>query len=303
MTFLQKSSPFLSDQTRSPRLAARHSPPRSFPTLRCSPPRRAAEIPRASSPSSTPPAPLQFAASSSSSRPSSTSPATTAWGRRRRQLRKSTPTKADPPQHPRLLLLQGAGYLSVAAEAASRSWVAWTKKKKKSARRSRWVAVATSVAGWAAVLGPTVDALVTSVHDGGATAAGVLPNSRSRVAGLGAPGLRPGMREGRRVEPTVSRGIAACRGVAAEEQLGGGEARLRSAAKQGRRKMAAAGQVGGGASGTSSWLILRRLGHAVPVGNRGRRRLGRARCRPASGEEEGPISTRFKMKKGFSAKL
>ena len=123
---------------------------------------------------------------------------------------------------------------------------------------------------------------------------GVLPNSRSRVAGLGEPGLRPGMREGRRVEPTVSRGIAACRGVAAEEQLGGGEARLRSAAKQGRRKMAAAGQVGGGASGTSSWLILRRLGHAVPVGNRGRRRLGRARCRRASREEEGRLARDLK---------
>ncbi|XP_044423394.1 uncharacterized protein [Triticum aestivum] len=147
---------------------------------------------------------------------------------------------------------------------------------------------------WAAALGPTVDALVTSVHGGGATAAGVLPNSRSRVAGHGAPGLRPGMREGRRVEPTVSRGIAACRGVAAEEQLGGGEARLRSAAKQGRCKMAAAGQVCGGASGTSSWLILRRLGHAVPVGNRGRRRLGRARCRRASREEEGRLARDLK---------
>lgn len=51
---------------------------------------------------------------------------------------------------------------------------------------------------WAAALGPMVDALVTSVDGGGAAAAGVLPNSRSGVAGLGGPGLRPGMRAGRR---------------------------------------------------------------------------------------------------------
>ncbi|KAM3351019.1 hypothetical protein ACQJBY_023184 [Aegilops geniculata] len=57
------------------------------------------------------------------------------------------------------LINKGAGYLPVAAEAARRR-VAWTTKKKKSARRS----------GWAAALGLTVDALVTSVHGGGAAA-------------------------------------------------------------------------------------------------------------------------------------
>ncbi|XP_044389977.1 uncharacterized protein [Triticum aestivum] len=71
------------------------------------------------------------------------------------------------------------------------------------------------------------------------------------------------------------------------------------ARKQGRRKFAAAGQVGGGASGTSSpadpydgWGTL------CPPATGGAGGWG-ARCPWASGEEEGQISMRFKMIRSF----